>query len=238
MKKAIVLAGGLGTRLLPFTKICNKHLALVYDKPMVYYPIKTLVKAGITDIMVVTGCEHMGQMINILKSGKEFGCKFSYAVQEEAGGIAQALGLCEDFTNGESVAVILGDNIFEDDFSIPVKSFYKGASVFLKEVPDPERFGVPVFEGKIITEIEEKPVKPKSNYAVTGFYLYDNDVFDIIRTLKPSRRGELEITDVNNHYVFNNGLDWAEVQGYWSDAGVPDSLLKSANYVKKNYGKF
>lgn len=232
ISKGIVLAGGLGTRLRPMTLITNKHLLPVYDKPMVFYPINTLLKAGIKDIMVVTGCEHMGQMINILKSGKEFGCKFSYAVQEEAGGIAQALGLCEDFANGESVAVILGDNIFEEKFDS--KPFDSGARIYLKKVPDPKRFGVPVFnDGKIIA-IEEKPNKPKTDYAVTGLYLYENSVFDVIKTLKPSGRGELEITDVNNHFIAEGKMDYEIFDGFWSDAGTPDSLLKSSNFVKEN----
>lgn len=236
IKKGIILAGGKGTRLLPFTKICNKHLALVYDKPMVYYPIQTLLRMGINEIMVVTGCEHMGQVINVLKSGKDFGCNFQYAVQEEAGGIAQALGLCEKFADKNNIAVILGDNIFEDSFE--VSDFEEGAQVFLKEVPDPQRFGVPVFDDKYIKQIEEKPIRPKSNYAVTGLYLYDNRVFDIIRTLKPSQRGELEITDVNNYYISNRGLHWTSVPGFWSDAGTPSSLLRSANYIKENYAYF
>jgi len=236
VNKGIVLAGGLGTRLRPMTYITNKHLLPVFDQPMIYYPIRTLLKMGIKDIMVITGCEHMGQMINILKSGKEFGCSFQYAVQEEAGGIAQALGLCEKFADGDNVAVILGDNIFEDKFI--VNDFTNGARVFLKKVPDPERFGVPVLIDNIIETIEEKPVKPKSNYAVTGLYLYDNSVFDIIKTLKPSQRGELEITDVNNHYISNGGLYWSEVAGFWSDAGTPNSLLRSSNYIKESYENF
>lgn len=232
ISKGVVLAGGLGTRLRPMTLVTNKHLLPVYNKPMVFYPINTLINAGIKDIMIVTGCEHMGQMINILKSGKEFGCKFSYAVQEEAGGIAQALGLCEDFANGEPVAVILGDNIFEEKFSS--KLFKSGARVYLKEMTDPRRFGVPVFEKNRIIAIEEKPKEPKSDFAVTGLYLYDNSVFDIIKTLKPSDRGELEITDVNNYYISKSSLDYEIFDGFWSDAGTPDSLLKSSNFVKEN----
>ena len=232
--KGIVLAGGLGTRLYPLTYATNKHLLPVYDKPMVFYPIQTLVRAGIIEVMIVTGGPHAGDFIRVLKNGKDLGVKhLEYAYQEHQGGIADALSLCEDFADGESVAVILGDNTTDADISEAVQSFKGGAMVFLREVPDPERFGVPVLDpahpGRIIA-IEEKPAQPKSNYAVTGLYLYDARVFDFIRSAVPSARGELEITDVNNMYVDIGELRWAELDGFWSDAGTFGSLFRASAY--------
>lgn len=237
--KGIILAGGLGTRLYPLTYATNKHLLPVYDRPMVFYPIQTLLKAGIQDIMVVTGGPHAGHFISVLKNGKELGIRhLEFAYQEAVeingkkieGGIAHALSMCESFADNEPVAVILGDNTTDADISEPVKNFKDGALVFLKQVPDPERFGVPVFDPgdrQKITAIEEKPKEPKSNYAVVGLYMYDNKVFDHIRSVAPSTRGELEITDVNNHYISEGKLRWAELNGFWTDAGTFDSLFKA-----------
>src|SRR3989344_2191707 len=198
--KGIILAGGLGTRLMPATKITNKHLLIVYNKPMVLFPLEKLLNAGIKEIMIISGPEHSGHFLRLLGSGKDYGVRFTYEVQNEPGGIAQALGLAEDFADQEPVAVILGDNIFQDDFSTTIKSFQGGGHIFLKEVEDAHRFGVAEVKGEKVVAIEEKPKKPKSNLAVTGLYLYDPSVFEVIRTLKPSGRGELEITDVNNHF--------------------------------------
>lgn len=240
--KGIVLAGGLGTRLYPLTYATNKHLLPVYNKPMVFYPIQTLVNAGINEVMVVTGGPHAGHFLGVLKNGKELGIKhLEFAYQEGEGGIPVALSLARDFADGNPVAVILGDNTTDTDISAPVKDFKNGATIFLKKVTDPQRFGVAVFDNtdknKIIA-IEEKPVKPKSNMAVTGLYLYDNNVFDIIKSLKPSSRGELEITDVNNVYLKKGELSWSELSGFWSDAGTFDSLFKAGSYWEnKNKSK-
>lgn len=231
--KGIILAGGNGTRLHPLTKVTNKHLLPVYNKPMIFYPIETLVKAGIQDIIIITGKEHAGSFMNLLGSGKEFNAKFSYALQDEAGGIAQAIGLAEHFVHNEPVAVILGDNIVLDDISEEVKTFKEGGKIFLKEVKDPERFGVPVFENDKIIRIEEKPKQPKSKHAVTGVYLYDSTVFDKIRTLKPSQRGELEVTDLNNLYLQEGKLSFSFLKNQWLDAGTPDSLLEASNILKE-----
>lgn len=233
--KGAILAGGLGTRLYPLTYATNKHLLPIYDKPMVYYPIQTLVKAGITEVMVVTGGPHAGDFLRVLKNGQEFGIKhLEYAYQEDGvGGIAQALELCEDFADGGSLTVILGDNTTDADISTDVKNFQEGALIFLKEVADPERFGVPVFDqtdrDKII-KIEEKPKRPQSNFAVTGLYIYDHKVFDFIRKLKPSGRGQLEITDVNNLYVKEGKLKGTTLKGFWSDAGTFESMYRSSEY--------
>jgi glucose-1-phosphate thymidylyltransferase len=230
--KGVILAGGLGTRLYPLTRVTNKHLLPVYDKPMVFYPIKTLVDAGIKEILIVTGGPYMGHFMGILKNGHELGIKhLEYAVQEGEGGIAAALSLAEDFADGENIAVILGDNCTDADISKEVASFAGGAKVFLKEVSDPERFGVPTFnaKGKIIT-ITEKPKKPKSSYAVTGLYLYDKTVFKRIKNLVPSKRGELEVTDLNNSYLKEGGLVWGELNGYWKDAGTFDTLFEVNQY--------
>ncbi|MCE5257877.1 MAG: NTP transferase domain-containing protein [Chloroflexi bacterium] len=238
--KGIILAGGLGTRLYPLTFATNKHLLPVYDKPMVYYPIHTLVRAGITEVIVVTGGPHAGDFIRVLKNGKEWGLThLEYAYQENEGGIAQALSLCEDFADGGSIAVILGDNTTDADISQPVGDFEQGAMVFLRSVSDPHRFGVPVFaagDPSRIIAIEEKPAQPKSQYAVTGLYLYDSRVFEYIRRTKPSGRGELEITDVNNMYIEAGQLHWAKLEGFWSDAGTFESLFRSGLYWAQKAG--
>ena len=231
--KGIILAGGNGTRLHPLTKVTNKHLLPVYNKPMIFYPIETLVKAGIKDIIIITGKEHAGSFMSLLGSGKEFNAKFSYALQDEAGGIAQAIGLAEHFVHNEPVTVILGDNIVLDDISEEIKTFKEGGKIFLKEVKDPERFGVPVFENDKIIRIEEKPKQPKSKYAVTGVYLYDSTVFDKIKTLKPSQRGELEVTDLNNLYLQEGKLSFSFLKNRWLDAGTPDSLLEASNILRE-----
>ena len=228
--KGIILAGGTGSRLSPLTDVTNKHLLPIYDKPMIYYPIKTLIDMRINEILIVSGPGHAGHFLNLLGSGKKFDAKFSYAIQEEAGGIAQALGLAEDFADEDSIAVILGDNVFEDKFDL--SNYNNGAMIFLKEVTDPERFGVAeVKEDKVIS-IEEKPKNPKSDFAVTGLYVYDKNVFEIIKTLKPSNRGELEITDVNNAYIKDNKMQANFVKGYWTDAGTFESLIKAGNLVR------
>lgn len=235
--KGIILAGGTGSRLMPLTKVTNKHLLPVYNKPMIFYPIQTLVEAGIKDIMIVSGKGHAGHFLELLRSGEEFGARFSYGVQEQAGGIAQALGLCEDFSDKEKVAVMLGDNILEDNIKSAVAEFEeqnKGAKIFLKEVSNPKSFGVAEIEGDRIISIKEKPQEPKSNWAVIGLYMYDNQVWDIIKTLKPSGRGELEITDVNNFYVEQNTMTFEKLSGWWGDGGESfDSLLEAANLTAK-----
>ncbi len=241
--KGIILAGGLGSRLYPLTYATNKHLLPIYDKPMVFYPIKTLVDAGIDEIMIVVGGPHAGHFMSVLKNGVELGIKhLEFAFQDTVdhngkkieGGISHALSLCENFADNSSVAVILGDNTTDFDISGAVKNFTDGATIFLKEVQDPNRYGVPVFnEEKKITSIEEKPEHPKSNYAVTGLYLYDNTVFSRIKTLKPSARGELEITDLNNSYINDGKLTWSELAGFWTDAGTYDSLFVANEYWAK-----
>lgn len=231
--KGIILAGGLGIRLYPLTFSTNKHLLPVYDRPMIFYPITTLVNAGIKEIFIVTGGPHAGHFLRVLKNGKELGVRhLEYAFQENEGGIAEALRLAEDFADKDSIAVILGDNTTDADISSEVASFKGGCTVFLKKVPDPQRFGVPVFskDKKKIIKIEEKPKKPKSSFAVTGLYLYDNHVFEYIRECKPSARSELEITDVNNQYIKNGKMRWRELKGFWSDAGTFDSLYRSNKY--------
>lgn len=232
--KGVILAGGLGTRLYPLTYATNKHLLPIYDKPMVFYPIQTLVKAGVRDIIVITGGPHAGHFLRVLKNGKELGVKhLEYGYQEGEGGIAAALSLCQEFVDRDNVTVILGDNTTDADLAKDVKEFKSGAKVFLKEVPDPQRFGVPVFDRKNrkkILRIEEKPKKPKSNYAVTGLYIYDQKVWGYIKKTKPSGRGELEITDVNNFYIKAGTMRWAEINGYWYDAGNPETMLKASNY--------
>ncbi|OGY17918.1 MAG: spore coat protein [Candidatus Chisholmbacteria bacterium RIFCSPHIGHO2_01_FULL_48_12] len=233
--KGIVLAGGLGTRLYPLTFVSNKHLLPIYNQPMVFYPIQTLVKAGITEIMVVTGGPHAGHFLRVLKNGEDLGVKhLEYAYQEKEGGIAQALSLCRTFADEGPVTVILGDNTTDADISADVHKFQSGALVFLKRVPDPKRFGVPVFDAhKTIITIEEKPSHPKSDFAVTGLYIYDAKVFDYITTNLPSARGELEITDVNNRYIQDGTMRWTELNGFWSDAGTFDSLFYSNEYWAK-----
>src|SRR5580693_2180214 len=233
--KGIVLAGGTGSRLFPLTKITNKHLLPIYDRPMIYYPIQTLVDAGIQDIMVVTGGRNSGDFLRLLANGKSFGLKhINYTYQEGEGGIAEALGLCEHFADGEKVCVVLGDNIVENSILAAADEFRKqekGARVLLKEVHDAERFGVAEISGDRIVNIEEKPKQPKSNYAVTGIYMYDGSVFDKIHQLKPSHRGELEITDVNNAYVNEGTLTFSYLDGWWTDAGTFESLLRATNLV-------
>ena len=236
--KGVILAGGNGTRLYPLTKVTNKHLLPVYNKPMIYYPIERLVSAGITDIIIVTGKENAGNFMNLLGSGKEFGARFHYTLQDESGGIAHALLLVQGFVKDDSMTVILGDNIILDDVSEHVKTFEEGARIFLKEVNDPQRFGVPEFdENNKIKRIEEKPKEPKSNYAVTGIYQYDNTVFDKISRLKPSARGELEITDVNNLYLEEGKLSHAFLKEPWLDAGTFESLLEASNILRERLNK-
>lgn len=233
--KGVVLAGGKGTRLYPLTFATNKHLLPVYDQPMVYYPIKTLVNAGITEVLIVTGDIHAGHFINVIKNGKDLGLSHvEYAYQEGgSGGISDALRYAADFADGGNIAVILGDNTTDADISEAVNNFNDGAMVFLKEVQDPERFGVPRFSASdpsLIEEIIEKPSSPPSSYAVTGLYLYDHTVFDKIRTLKPSDRGELEVTDLNNAYIKEGKLRWSKLEGFWSDAGTFASLYHTNKY--------
>ncbi|HEY7210110.1 MAG TPA: sugar phosphate nucleotidyltransferase [Bryobacteraceae bacterium] len=239
--KGIVLAGGTGSRLLPLTKITNKHLLPVYDKPMIYYPIETLVEAGIQDVLVVTGGRNAGDFLRLLGNGKEFGLKYmNYAYQEGEGGIAQALALAEHFAEHSKICVILGDNIIESSIAQPVADFQKqerGAKVLLQKVHDAERFGVAEIRGDRIAGIEEKPKKPKSNYAVTGIYMFDETVFDKTRTLKPSARGELEITDVNNAYINEGTMTFGFLEGWWTDAGTFDSLIRAGNLVKEMRSK-
>jgi len=232
--KGVILAGGTGSRMYPLTKVTNKHLLPVYDKPMIYYPLQTLVNAGIKEIMIVSGRGHAGHFLELLGSGMEFGVQLTYEIQEKAGGIAEALGLAESWVDDDPVAVILGDNIFEDSISSDVSSFRKGAKIFIKEVPDAHRFGVAEINGDHVVSIEEKPEKPKSRYAVTGLYLYDSDVFSVIRTLKPSGRGELEITDVNNAYIKRGKMQFSILKGFWSDAGTFDSLLRAGLLVQQH----
>lgn len=232
--KGVVLAGGTGSRLFPLTKITNKHLLPIYDKPMIYYPIQTLVDAGISDILIVTGGRNSGDFLRLLGNGKEFGAHLNYTYQEGEGGIAEALGLAEHFAHGERICVVLGDNIIEGSIRDAADQFRAqkaGARILLKEVPDAERFGVAEVHGDRIVGIEEKPKRPKSNLAVTGFYMYDSTVFDKIHTLKPSDRGELEITDVNNGYIAEGTMEFSYLDGWWTDAGTFDSLLRATNLV-------
>jgi glucose-1-phosphate thymidylyltransferase len=234
--RGVVLAGGTGSRLMPLTKVTNKHLLPVANKPMIYYPIEKLTAAGIDRILVVTGVEHMGDVVSLLGSGREFGCRFTYRVQDEAGGIAQALALAEDFSGGRALAVILGDNVFQAPLSEYAGRFTaqgKGARLLLKEVDRPSRFGVAEVAGGRVVSIEEKPKKPKTSFAVTGVYFYDAEVFDIIRGLSPSARGELEITDVNNAYIGKGQLAYDILDGWWSDAGTFESLTKVSELVIK-----
>ncbi|HLF54666.1 MAG TPA: sugar phosphate nucleotidyltransferase [Candidatus Nanoarchaeia archaeon] len=236
--KGILLAGGKGTRLGASTRVTNKHLLPVYDKPMIEYPLQTLINAGIKEILVVTGTEHMGAIINYLGSGKRYGAEFTYRVQDEAGGIAQALGLAEQFSHGQPVMVILGDNIFGKNlyplFKKAVEEFKEGAEIFLVETDEPERFGVAEIDKDKVINIVEKPKEPKTNLAVTGLYIYDGKVFDTVKTLKPSARGELEITDVNNAYIKKGQMRYELLKGWWSDAGTPETLYRSWKHVKEN----
>jgi len=233
--KGIILAGGTGTRLFPLTKVTNKHLLPVGREPMIFHPVRKLTAAGIEEILIVTGVEHMGDVVTLLGSGKDFGCRFTYKVQDEAGGIAQALGLAENFAGKDLLCVILGDNIFQDAIAGYVGAFREqgaGARLLLKQVHDPQRYGVAEVDGTRVVRIVEKPKKPKTDLAVVGIYFYDGQVFDIIRTLKPSARGELEITDVNNHYLRAGTLHCDRLQGWWTDAGTFESLASANELVR------
>jgi len=237
--KGVILAGGLGMRLRPCTLITNKHLLPVYDKPMICYPLDTLIKAGIKDILIVSGREHLGHICEFLGSGKEFGANFTYKVQDEAGGIAEALGLAEDFANGEKIVVILGDNIFEENIKNSLEVFenqnsYK-ARIFLKlmDFESAKRFGIALTDGDRVSYVEEKPKTPKSGFAITGLYLFDSNVFKIIKNLKPSDRGELEITDTINEYVKKGLCTYEIIKGFWSDAGTFESLYKASKLIKE-----
>ncbi|GFN32787.1 sugar phosphate nucleotidyltransferase [Paenibacillus xylaniclasticus] len=233
--KGIILAGGTGSRLFPLTKVTNKHLLPVGKYPMIYHAVAKLKEAGITDILVVTGKEHMGDVVGLLGSGSDMNVEFTYKVQDEAGGIAQALGLAEQFVGDDQMVVILGDNVFSDSIAPYVDNFRKqerGAKILIQEVHDPQRYGVPELSGDRIVSIEEKPKEPKSSYAVTGIYMYDSRVFDIVKTLVPSGRGELEITDVNNAYIAAGELTYDKLQGWWTDAGTHASLKKANELAK------
>jgi glucose-1-phosphate thymidylyltransferase len=233
--KGVVLAGGLGSRLFPLTKITNKHLLPVHDQPMIYYPIRTLINAGIDDIMIVTGGNSAGDFLRLLGNGKEFGLKhLNYTYQEGEGGIADALSLVEHFADDEPICVVLGDNIIENNIRKATDDYRAqggGAKILLKKVPDPQRFGVPVLDGDRVVRIEEKPKEPQSDLAVIGIYFYDAGVFDAIRKLEPSARGELEITDVNNIYIERGNMTWSELDGWWTDAGTFESLRRASNLV-------
>ena len=234
--RGIILAGGTGSRLMPLTKVTNKHLLPIGQKPMIYYPIEKLTSIGIEEILIVTGIEHMGDVVSLLGSGTQFGCRFTYKVQDKAGGIAQALGLAENFAQRQPLVVILGDNIFEANLKEYADKFISqktGARVLLKQVPRPQRFGVAQVSNGKITAIEEKPKKPKSDYAIIGIYFYDASVFDIIRALEPSARGELEITDVNNAYISKGQLAYDILEGWWTDAGTFESLDRANELVIK-----
>jgi len=233
--KGIVLAGGTGSRLYPLTKVTNKHLLPVGKYPMIFHSVHKLKQAGIEDILIVTGKDHMGDVVNLLGSGREMGVTFTYKVQDEAGGIAQALGLAKQFIGKDQMVVILGDNVFEDNLAPFVENFRKqeeGAKILIQQVQDPKRFGVPEIKGNQIVSIEEKPSQPKSNYAVTGIYMFDHKVFDIIKMLKPSARGEFEITDVNNAYISRGELTFDVLQGWWTDAGTHSSLARANELAK------
>lgn len=235
--KGVILAGGLGSRLYPLTKVTNKHLLPVYDKPMIYYPIQTLINAGIDDILIVTGGNNAGDFLRLLGNGKEFGLRhINYTYQQGEGGIAEALGLAEFFASGDGICVVLGDNIIEKNIRKAAEAFRKqkeGAKILLKEVPDPHRFGVAELKGDKIVGIEEKPKHPKSNYAVIGIYFYDSTVFDFIKALQPSERGELEITDVNNRYIEQGKMTYDLLEGWWTDAGTFESLLRANQLVSQ-----
>jgi len=239
--KGIVLAGGLGSRLFPLTKVTNKHLLPIYNKPMIYYPIETLVNAGIKDILIVTGGKNAGDFVRLLGNGKAFGLNhINFVYQEGEGGIAEALGLAEYFIENDKIVVILGDNIIEGSIKSAVEDFTNqpgGAKILLKEVDDPERFGVAELKGSKIVSIEEKPDVPKSNYAVTGIYMYDGNVFNIIKGLKPSDRGELEITDVNNAYIQQDSMTYDFLEGWWTDAGTFESLFKASCLIAEKVTK-
>lgn len=239
--KGVILAGGLGSRLAPMTRVTNKHLLPVYDRPMIYYPLQTLVDAGITEILLVTGGNNSGDFLRLLGNGSEFGLRhINYTYQQGEGGIADALSLAEHFAGGEPICVILGDNILQRSIRPAVEAYARrgtGAQILLKEVPDPERFGVPVFEGDRIVAIEEKPRKPRSKFAVIGVYMYDARVFEIIHGLTPSGRGELEITDVNNRYIGWGELAHSVIDGWWTDAGTITSLYRASTMVAAERGQ-
>ncbi len=231
--KGIILAGGSGTRLRPLTRVTSKQLLPIYNKPMIYFPIETLVSGGIKDILIIVAPDHAGDFLNLLGSGKEFGCKFTYEIQDKPEGLAQAFILGQNFIGSDDVTLILGDNLFEDNFSDAITSFKTGGRVFAKQVPDPERFGVVAFdENQVATSIEEKPAVPKSNYAVTGLYIYDNSVVQKAKNLKPSARGELEITDLNNLFLQEGTLDVAFVEGRWFDTGTFESLHDAITFTR------
>lgn len=234
--KGVILAGGTGSRLFPLTKVTNKHLLPVGKCPMIYYPLAKLKEAGVKEVMIVTGKEHMGEVVNLLGSGSDFGLELTFKVQDQAGGIAQALGLARNFAKGENITVILGDNIFADSIKDFVEEFEKqggGAKILLQQVHDPERYGVAELDGNKVLSIEEKPKQPKSNFCVTGIYMYDAEVFDIVKTLKPSGRGELEVTDVNNAYVQRQNLTSNKFKSWWTDAGTFDSLQLANKLVRE-----
>src|SRR5262245_2417617 len=235
--KGVILAGGMGTRLFPLTKITNKHLLPIYDRPMIHYPLKTLSDAGLRDILIVTGGNHAGEFLRLIGNGREYGLnEIAYAYQEGEGGIADALALARPFAKGDRIVVMLGDNVIEGDIRRSVAAFAEqkqGARILVKKVPDPQRFGVPAFEGGRITGIQEKPKKPASDYAVIGIYMYDASVFDIIRTLKPSDRNELEITDVNNDYIRRGVMEHDVLEGWWTDAGTFESLFRANQLVRE-----
>ena len=236
--KGVILAGGHGSRLFPLTKIFNKSLLPIYDKPMIYYPLQTLKEVGCKEVCIVSGKEHCGQIMNQLGSGSEYDMDITYRVQEKPGGIAQALGLCKEFAGTDNVFVCLGDNIFEDNFSdLKLNYFDSWCHIFLKKVTDPERFGVPVFRGtgRHLLKVEEKPEKPLSDYAVTGLYMFNNEVWNIINTLEPSERGELEVVDLINWYIDRGKATYSELEGFWSDAGTPDSLVQANKLVSDKH---
>ena len=237
--KGIILAGGKATRLMPLTKITSKQLLPVYDKPMIFYPLETLLKVGIKDILIIIAPDHAGHFLQLLGSGREFGAKFTFEIQEEPRGLADAFLIGETFIGDDNVTMILGDNIFEDDFSQYIKNFTSGATIFAKRVKDPERFGVAEFDkNRKVLSIEEKPLKPKSNFAIVGLYIYDNNVIKYAKSLKPSKRGEIEITDLNNIYLKKSAMKLGFVKGMWEDAGTFDSLLRVQNLIaKKRYDK-
>ncbi len=233
--KGIILSGGSGTRLRPLTKMTSKQLLPVYNRPMIYYPLNTLLRAGITEILIIIAPEHAGNYLNLLGSGKEFGARFTYEIQDEPRGLAEAFIIGESFLDGESVAMILGDNIFADDFSAAIKSFRSGGRIFAKQVPDPERFGVVTFDADgTVTSIEEKPANPKSNYAIPGLYIFDGRAAEIARNVAPSARGELEITEMHNYYLQRGELDVKTFDGAWVDAGTFDALLAAQQLAKES----
>lgn len=234
MMKGIILAGGAGTRLRPLTNVTSKQLLPIYNKPMIYFPLETLIKAGIRDILIIVAPDHAGDFLKLLGSGKQFGCKFTYEIQDKPEGLAQAFVIGENFIGDDNVTMVLGDNLFEDDFSEAIQSFQSGARVFAKQVPDPERFGVVEFDSNNrAISIEEKPSQPKSNYSVTGLYIYDNSVVQRVKNQQPSARGELEITDLNNDYLRDGQLDVAFVRGKWLDTGTFESLFEAIIFARE-----